>query len=236
MPKSFRFTPITPREWPGRYGRIPGNKSVFHLRWSDNEFWPVIEWHRDEYIGECLAVDCADTRELVKAVSNAKQILSGNKSGAFLINEFGQVIVPSSDGRGRRALAGRIEGVLLFDDPFEDDEIVDLSDVGELKCGDSWPLPYIGCQYNLSSHNEIYFFRTDEEGGRKETPPIQDHLLIQALRQIRRTGGARFIVNPYGLVLTKRPPTGPWTPEADDNWEPVYVGRIRPEAWFREEN
>jgi hypothetical protein len=236
MPKSFRFIQITPRKWSGRYGRIPGNKSVFHLRWADDELWPVIEWYRDELKGECLAVDSADTRELVKAVSNAKQILSGDRSGAFLINEFGQVIVPSSDGGGRRLLAGRIEGVLLFSDPFEDEGGIDISYVGNLKCGDPWPLPYVGCRYNLSSTSQIYFYHMYKGGGRKESPPIQDHLLIKSLRQVRRTGGARFIVNPYGLVLTKRPPKGRWTPAAEDNWEPVYIGRIRPEAWFKEEN
>ena len=57
--------------------------------------------------------------------------------------------------------------------------------------------------------------------------------LIEALRSIRRYGAVRFIVNPYGLVLTKRPPAGRWS--AEELWEPVFVGKINLDLWFEKE-
>ena len=42
----------------------------------------------------------------------------------------------------------------------------------------------------------------------------------------------RFLVNPEGVVLTKKSgKLEPWEP-ANEDWEPIYVGRVDPKAWF----
>lgn len=233
MSKDFRFIHCQPKKWLGRYGRIPGNRSVFHLRHVEGRLWPVIEWHKDGDVGTCVAVDTPETHKLVKAVAEAKRFLGGGDAGTFLVNEFGQVLVPSSEGDGRRALAGTVEGNLLFVDPFVDGKFVDLSDDSKHKCGDQWGLPYVGCQYNLSFRSEIYYFRISSDGGKTEKPPVQDKKLIESLRRIRRTGAVRFIVNHCGLVLTRRPEPEVWNSE--EEWHPVYVGRINPKVWFKKE-
>jgi hypothetical protein len=95
-------------------------------------------------------------------------------------------------------------------------------------CGDEWKLPYLGLQYQLSAGSEIYFWREDEERSGKESPPHQDRDLIELLRAIRPNGAVRFIVNHYGLVLTKKP-------VGRDQWQAVFVGKINPGKWFSKE-
>jgi len=66
----------------------------------------------------------------------------------------------------------------------------------------------------------------------RELPPVQDKELITNLRKVRDTGAVRFIVNPYGIVLTKRP-IGSWN---DQIWEPVFIGHVNFERWFEKED
>jgi hypothetical protein len=180
-----------------------------------------------------VAVDSPAVRQLTDAVTTAKRQLGGTAGGSFQINEFGQVLVPASDNSGRRLLVGELKGSILFRDPFRDDTIIDLGDVRGLRCGDAWPKPYVGCPYNLNGRSQIYFYRMNGEGGVSEYPPAQDTDLTRALRAVRRAGPVRFIVNPYGVVLTKRPPRGGW--QAEEQWESVFVGRINLNRWFKKE-
>jgi hypothetical protein len=125
-------------------------------------------------------------------------------------------------------LVGEIEGVFLF--KYDYGKTIDLSDDEGLKTGDYWRKPYIGMQYNLSKGSNIYYF--DHANG-SDYLPIQDEELIKKLRKIRRHGAVRFIVNPYGLVLTKNL-EGEFSRD-EDRWLPVYVGRINKSLWFRKE-
>lgn len=233
MPKKLRFTACRARTWKGRYARIPGDRSVFHIQTCGGRWCPVVLWHRDDSVGTCAAIDVPGVRQLTDAVTAAKRQLGGTGGGSFQINEFGQVLVPASDARGRRMLVGEVSGPLLFNDPFEDKHVIDLSDTAGLRCGDPWPRPYVGFPYNLSKRSQIYFYRMDDEGGGSVYPRAQDTDLVRALRTIRRFGAARFVVNHAGVVLTKRPPDG--GSSAEEQWEPVFVGRINPNCWFDKE-
>jgi hypothetical protein len=206
MENTFEFQPVSAtKEWKGRYARIPGD-TAFHVEGINS---------------------------LIKSVVSAKRKMGGRGGGSFQINEFGQVIVPASDGSGRRLFVGEIKGPILFENPLENNCFLDLSKVYGLKKGDTWTLPYVGIPYNLNKRSKIYFYRNYEEGGKSEYPVRQDQQLIGALREIRRYGGIRFIVNPFGIVLTKKPPEGKW--EMDEKWTPVYVGRINYNSWFQKE-
>jgi hypothetical protein len=233
MSKSLTFTTCRARSWEGRYARIPGDRTVFHIQTSSGRLCPVILWHREDGVGTCAAVDAPAVRQLTQAVTAAKQQLGGGGGGSFQINEFGQVLVPASDGSGRRLLVGELNGSLIFQDPFDDNGLIDLSDTSGLRCGDPWPKPYVGFPYNLSKRSQIYFYRMDDEGGGSVYPGTQDTDLVRALRSVRRFGAARFVVNHAGVVLTKRPPDGGWS--AEEQWEPVYVGRINLNCWFAKE-
>jgi hypothetical protein len=227
--KELVFRPIEFRPWQGRYSRIVGKTTTFKIRnTSENGLWPVIEWEHQEGRVTCLAVNFGDVRQLADAVAEAKRKLYGNFTGSFVINEFGQVIVPSSAGDGTRLLVGETEGVMLFDNPLTNG-ILDLSDDEGLNNGDPWDKPYIGIQYNLTSGSNIYIWRKDKG----EYLPRNYRDLVAKLRSVRRTGPVRFVVNPYGIVLTKAP-VGDYNPD-EDLWQPVYVGRINRNSWFEKE-
>jgi hypothetical protein len=227
------FTECGPKAWNGRYARIPGDSSVFHIRYLNGKWWPVIEWNTEEGLATCAALVCNAAKKLADAVTKAKLLAGGSGGGSFVINEFGQVLVPASDGSGRRYLIGCLEGCLLFENPLNPDDVIDLGDNQRLKLGDPWNLPHIGVPYHLSGRSKIYFYQQDEKGGRSVYPPQQDQTLIHALRQLRRTGAVKFIVNPSGLVLTKCPTGERWSPE--EHWQSFFVGRLNRKLWFEKE-
>ncbi len=221
----FTFNAVAPREWSGRYRRPVGRESSYHVSAAG-----VIEvcWNDGEYDLECPATATSAVQAMARAVNDTKRRLAGHPGGSFVINEFGQVISPIQNSRVR-VLVGEVSGTLWFEDPWRDGERLSLNASDGLGCGHEWKLPYLGLQYQLSSGSEIYFWREDEERSGKEMPPRQDRDLIELLRQIRPNGAARFIVNHYGLVLTKQP-------IGRDQWQAVFVGKINPEKWFRKEN
>ena len=228
------FVSCSPCPWSGRYARIPGEGTVFHLWNVNRRWWPVLSWVTNDGIGTCAAYESDAAANLANAVAAAKIKAGGPGGGSFVINEYGQVLVPASDGSGRRFLAGELHTQLLFKNPFDEHHPIDLKDDSGLEPGDPWQLPYVGFPFNLNRRSEIYFYNVDEEGGQSIYPNQQDNSLIKSLRFVRRNGPVRFIVNPFGVVLTKSPVVAEWSPEEQSS--PVYVGRINYNQWFKKEN
>ena len=228
-----QFQACAPTPWHGRYARIMGDSAVVHVRHTDGRLWPVLDWETDAGVASCRAIDSPATVGLAGAVARAKRHAGGDGGGSFLIDEYGRVIVPASDGGGRRFLAGRLNGRLLFENPFRPEEPIDLGDGETLENGDRWERPYIGIPYHLHRGGRIYFYQHDEQGGRSVYPPHQDFELIRAIRNVRPYGPVRIVVTPGGLVLTKIPTgNGAWS---EDRWQPVFVGAINFNSWFEEE-
>lgn len=226
------FTPFEIKAWRGRYGRVEGSGSVFIVKTVGGSKKLIITSIRDYTKTICEAQTLPAVNELIQAVIAGKRALGGDAGGSFLINEFGQVLVPASDGSGQRVIVGEINGTILFDDPLTGKHI-DLSDCRKLMSGDAWNRPYVGIPYNLSKASHIYFWRVASSGSSSEYMPDDDDELVSKLRTIRRSGAVRFVVNPYGLVLTKRPKNQAW--DREEEWEPVYVGNINPQCWFKKE-
>jgi hypothetical protein len=224
--KKLKFEGVAAKEWPHRYAVIPGKSTAFTVRNSKIE----LEWRTEDYNATGSAVESPATGEIVASVLDAKSRMGGSGGGRFQINEFGQVLVPASSGDGRRMFVGEIRGDLVFNNPVEGNTFSLNDDLG-LKPGSVWDKPYVGVPYNLSGRSQIYFWGEDEEGGHAERPVAQDAELIKAIRGIRRYGAARFLANPHGIVLTKRPPEGEWR-GSDERWIPVYVGRLDYSRWF----
>lgn len=220
------------KEWMGRYDRIPGDQSVFHIRWDSQRgrFWPLAERSSDAWTETYWFEDHAVIEELTASVNEIKQRLNGQSGGSFTINEWGQVLVPAGGDERRIFYAGQLEGTWYLREP--DGRLVCLADSAGLRGGDPWDLPYVGQPYHLSARGRVYFVR-ETLGERKPDYPIaQDQKLIRALRKVRRWGAVRFIVNPFGVVLTKRPVVGV---NEEDFWEPVFVERLDYTKWFARE-
>lgn len=219
------FRPIGPSEWHGVYRRIPGNDTAFHV--SQDRVW--IRWVRGGLESWCPMVDCEAARNVASAVQAGKRFFGYPGGGSFLINEHGQVLVPSPAGDGRQAWVGDWSGPLEFHDPLTG-RTFDLTDDAGLAVGDPWLKPYVGIPHNLSRLDEIYFWW--DELGFKVLPPAQDSELIERLRQVRPAGAVRFITTPGGLVLTKVPIRAR---EGTTVYEPRYVGRLNFACWFPRE-
>ena len=44
-----QFHACEPMPWKGRYGRVMGDRAVFHLRRIDGRLWPVLLWETTDY-------------------------------------------------------------------------------------------------------------------------------------------------------------------------------------------
>jgi hypothetical protein len=173
--------------------------------------------------------DASDARALADAVNGGKQALGALDGGAFLLNEFGQVLVPAADFEATRvAVVGEWSGPFVFNNPFEPETTFDLAADDGLQCGDPWERPYVGIPHNLSRTDELYFKLVRNDGTDWLKPPVQDLDLIAALRSLRPWRAVRFIVTVGGLVVTK-------VEVAPEVWEPHYVGQIDPDRWFDKE-
>jgi hypothetical protein len=223
------FSPCKPRIWQGRYARIPGTTTAFHLRFRNGHWWPEVDWMVDDDTAHCQMIKTAGVTELVEAVLAGKRKLGSRGGGAFAINEYGQVLVPATDSdEAHVCLVGECQGRLRFENPFDPDVELDLSSRNGLTAGEPWNRPYVGIPHNLASNDFVYFKRSTAEGTVTTRPDMQDAALIGALRRVRPAGPVRFIVMPGGLVATK-------VEVSPGKWQPHYVGQINPAQWFAKE-
>ena len=236
MVKPFIFKPCAIKPWFGKYSRAQGKSASFRIKKNPErkEFWPLIKWN---YLGETLTCPALGNSQsiydLTEAVNKAKKYMSPKRGGSFIINEFGQVIVPLKSGEyGDRLLVGEVDGVLFFENPLLSGEKIDLSDDSGLQVGDLWEKPYIGFKYHLSAASGIYYYDYNQD--RAYYLMEQDKELIGKLRKIRRCGSVGFVVNHHGIVLTKIP-EGEYDSENDEQWQPIYIGRINYNLWFKKE-
>jgi hypothetical protein len=224
--RTFRCTPIVPRPWTGRYKRVPGDTTAFHIRLVEGDWWPVADCAKGDEVATCRMVQASDVEQLVAAVTAGKAVSGAGRGGAFLLDEFGRVLVPSSERGGAAVVvAAECSGPLRFHNPFCDGAVFDLYDDGDLAPGDPWNRPYIGLPHNLSGRGRLYFWEEDATGARALEPPAQDENLISALRTLRPYGAVRFLVGVGGVAITKVPPL----------WEARYVGRVELSTWFTKE-
>ena len=229
----LKVAPVAPRVWSGRYARIPGETTAFHVRLVDGRWWPVVDWAVDDTTAECPMVASDGAAALIAAVNVGKAFLGGERGGSFLINERGQILVPASSPNDYRvAIVGECSGPLKYENSIIGRGVFDLADDSGLSAGDAWDRPYVGVPHQLSRRSELYFWKDGATGGKKILPLAPDIELIGALHGLRGHGPVRFVASYGGLVLTKVP-LGNWPRQ---RWEPRYVGRIDFRKWFRKEN
>ena len=229
---SSRFIPIQPRIWEGKYSRVPGDHTTLSVTRVDGRWRPNAMRSIGDETAQCNMADSSSGASLAQAVINGKRFLGGKRGGSFLINEFGQVLVPAQVSVSADvAIVGSLRGSLMLHDPFTSNRLFDFSDTSNLQQGSVWDRPYFGIRYNLSKHSKIYFWQQSQTRSWKNEPPVQDGALIDSIRRLRPRGAVRFLVTYDGIVLTKVPVGDP----RDDDWEPRYVTRINKRSWYPKE-
>lgn len=217
------FEPCDPTPWTGHYGSIPGNTTTYHVN-ARNQI--QVLWYREDEELRLPAKAHITITSMGRRINAAKQAATGGAGGKFLINEFGDVIVPTAKRpHFPRFRVGRFNGVLEFQDPDEEDRFFSLEAEDGLEPGDAWNKPYVGSAFHLRTDGRIYRLRREDDWQTREVCPRQDRNLIRSLRKIRPENGCRFIVNHYGVVLTK-------VHKGGRKWQPVFVGRINAAHWF----
>jgi len=130
-----------PKEWKGRYGRIPGDLSVFHIRWdwTRSRFWPTAERKYGQWTECYWFEDHAAIQQLTESVNEIKLRINGQPGGSFTLNEWGQVLVPAGWDERQIYYVGQLEGTWHLRAPGG--QLVCLTGSAGLRCGDPWDLP-----------------------------------------------------------------------------------------------
>jgi hypothetical protein len=204
----------------GYPGRVPSNVnkdakySIKHVRdgMEVTVLYPVGPGER-----ELLAT--ADHAALVEMVNAVKVAANGAPGGSFYINEFRDVIVPSTSGVAY--FAGIYEPTLEFN---LEGAIVSAKAAAGLRPGNLWPGPRAGVAYVLAAGgNDIYYM---EETGSRQKKILLSQLcdeasaraLAQRLAKIKGTAGGRIYINEECEIFD--PATN------------VYLGSLDDDPWF----
>ena len=161
--------------------------------------------------------------ELVEMVNAVKQADGAAPGGAFYINEYFDVLVPSSSGC---CFAGTYERVLEFD---LDGETVSPHRPPGVEPGDEWPGPHVGIGYVLAAGGADIYYKT-KNGKIERREDLSDHVgataaakLAGRLAAIRGAEGGRIYINECGEFFA--PPRAGATGH-------VYLGALDEDAWF----
>ena len=222
----MRFIPhYPPRLWTGRYARIPGKQTAFHV---SSEGVLTAEWtdHEEDEILTGRILDTPETQALGKALNETKSSHAGSPGGSFLINEYGEIICPIAGG-SQRYYVGQLRGEITVQNPVSGGTLT-LAPPRETTPGTRWRGPYVGMPFNLSGDDRIYFKHESDDMIQKIWLDRPNAALVSSLRQVRPAGGLRFIVNPHGAVFTK-------APDSLGNWSPVFISYIDPSNWYPRE-
>lgn len=169
--------------------------------------------------GERELLATADHAALVEMVNAVKVAANGSPGGSFYINEFQDVIVPSTAGVAY--FAGIYGPTLEFN---LEGSIVSAKAPPGLRPGDDWPGPRAGVAYVLAAGgNDIYYL---EETGSRERKVLlseqcddkKSRALAQRLAKVKGTSGGRIYINEECEFF-------------DPNTK-VYLGSIDDDPWF----
>jgi len=165
--------------------------------------------------------------ELVEMVNCTKVALGGQPGGAFYINEYMHVLVPSTSAAGC-FYAGTYEKPLRF---AFDGEIVEARAPEGLRPGQPWSGPHVGIKYTLNAGgNDIYFRKTTRWGDKQVLlsescgNPGRARDLASRLAQVKGHGGGGFYINEIGEFFAPVQSAG--------SLEYLYLGHLGESAWY----
>lgn len=164
--------------------------------------------------------------ELVDLVNGVKEDVNGAPGGAFYINEYHHVLVPTDDGC---MCAGKYLQPLEF--RFEGQVITAAAPPG-LQPGDDWPGPRVGTAYVLAADGSDIRYKVETRPNviaeRKLSAEIGRSQAAAAARAIARfkPGGGRIYVNEACECFGPGP--------GGEGTSHRYFGRLDLGRWFAE--
>jgi hypothetical protein len=211
-------------------GNCTGNVSKdakYKIKYDDGEWKVGLTYETSD--GERWYPVSDKHSELVEMVNSIKKVISKKPGGAFYINEYKQVIVPTA-GDKAYYLAGEYTKPL----EFEIEQKILSGDAKDftgksLSPGDEWNIPHPGIKYILSaSLDDIYYEREIRPRVTKRFK-LSDYQKPSTVEKIcdlinsEKTSG-RFYINEFGHVFT---------PLGKNPIKYIYVGKIENlNEWF----
>jgi len=161
---------------------------------------------------------------LVEMVNDVKQEQNGQAGGAFYINEFSQVLVPTQNGY---FVAGLYSDLLEFS--FEGMTIGPKAPVG-LQAGQEWRGPHVGIPYVLTADGRDIRYESEVRPQVIRRERLRDAVgagpasrLAQRLARHKPAGG-RFYINEAREFFAPVEEAG--------QWKYIYLGSLDDDLWF----
>ncbi len=162
--------------------------------------------------------------ELVEMVNAVKREYNGREGGAFYINEFLDVLVPSTDGNCY--YAGTYEELLEFQ--FQGQTISPKAGP-DLLPGHAWTGPHVGIRYKLTAGGKDIGYET------KPSPDLVRKVLLSdvhgpdaaaelavRLARVKGEAGGRIYINEWSEFFSPPATTGDY----------IYLGALDDDLWF----
>lgn len=217
-------------EYEGRWPSNVAKDAKYTVRSSGDGVYKVSLLYRvnsgDEYL---LATN--EHEELVNMVNAIKRATSGSDGGAFYINEYHHVLVPTQDRKVY--FAGEYSTYVEF--VFGDGRIGPRASDG-LKPGDPWHGPHVGIAYTLAAGgNDLYhevrmtdahnqeFTRKTKLSDVVGAPTAKG--LANRLASTKGSAGGRVYLNEASEFFS---------PASTPGGDFVYLGHLDPDEWFPE--
>ena len=164
---------------------------------------------------------------LVDMVNEVKEKKSGRPGGAFYINEYKDVLVPTADSDRELFWAGTYDVRLDFE--LEPGVTISPQAPKGLRPGQPWPGPRVGTKYTLSADGND--FRYECRKGRITTEVrLSDHVgpkpageLAKKVASFKPGGGSVYVNECCEMFIPKNNTA---------TTEYIYVGAIDEAAWF----
>jgi len=208
--------------YPGNIPSNVGKDAKYSVGREDGEFVVKLLYRMSARERELLTND--EHPELVEMVNRVKVQHNGTPGGAFYINEYHDVLVPTV-GKGC-FFAGTYQLRLEF--KFEDG-LVSAHPPEDLRPGDPWPGPRVGIRHKLKAGGrDVAFVR--KEGNRETEFRLSDeHGATEAARLARRLAavigdaGGRIYINEASEFFA---------PSRVQDGDATYLGSLGDDVWF----
>lgn len=212
-----------PRRYRGNAPKSVRKAAKYRVKHDAGEWAVQLQYVLDKR--EYALLTTRDHPGLVEMVNRAKESVNDGPGGAFYINEYGRVIVPSTDGDYYEA--GTYDEILEFD---FDGEVVSSRPTDGLEPGDEWPGPHAGIPYVLTAERSDIRYEIEFGDTRRkcllsdDVGPDAARRLAQRLLEHKKDSG-RIYINECREFFA--PISGA------DEVSYIYLGPLGDDAWFQ---